>query len=305
MPDFRALPIKDGVGPVHLNRFRISMRPPRNDPAAAARIGSDLFTAMVQYMDRRTASVTVDDHSWNGDMTLLFRGVAKFRPFVNVPVTIPLVTPIPLFEKISVPIPDDVRDLMIPDVHTDSVGAVFRGPTSITVQTLKREFQTADDLKILSVIMASVSVAPPMIPAPVVSFFLGALGELAIFINQHHFLAGRRSFHFDQGSAFGYTDGRLVFETAAIERFSLTVYEVMTETMMGSAPDVVRPLWIQMARRVASVKGLDVIVEAPQPLWTKEQEVHFIQQELNDISEVTSNSQWIEMNRLHPHIFDP
>jgi hypothetical protein len=315
MADFVSLPIKDGVGSVHLNRFRISMYPPARDPAATARIGRDLFIAMVRNMDARTAAVEVDSHTWNGHKTLRFRGVAMFRPFVSLPVELILPTPIPLFREVRVPIPALVRDLMIPDVHTDSVGAAARTATSFTAQTLKRQFETADDATIRAVIKATVAPAImsqsaiSVIPAPLLSW-LGdnlakKIGDIAVFINQHHFLAGRRSFHFDQGSVFGYTDGRLVFETAAIERYSLTVYKLATDVAMGSAPDVVRPVWIQMVRRVASNNGLRVIVESPQPRWTKEQEVHYIQEELSDISKVKSNSHWSEMNRLHPKIFDP
>jgi hypothetical protein len=315
VPDFTSLPIKDGVGSVHLNRFRISMYPPARDPTAATRIGLDLFGWMVQYMDPRTASVEVDSHSWNGDKTLRFRGVATFRPFISLPVELILPTPIPLFREVRIPIPASVRDIMIPDVHTDSVGAQARTSTSFTAQTLKREFETADDATIRAVVKATVvpaimaQSAIAGIAAPLLAWLAdnlaGKVGDIAVSINQHHFLAGRRSFHFDHGSAFGYTDGRLVFETAAVERYSLTVYKLATDVAMGSAPEVVRPVWIQMVTRVASVHGLRVIVESPKPLWKKEQEVHYIQEELSDIGKVTSSSHWTEMNRLHPQIFDP
>ncbi len=315
MADFISLPIKDGVGSVHLNRFRISMHAPANDPAAAARIGRDLFTGMVRYMDARTAAVEVDSHTWNGDKTLRFRGVAMFRPFISLPVELILPTPIPLFREVRIPIPASVRDLMIPDVHTDSVGAAARTATSFTAQTLKRQFETSDDATIRAVIRATVVPAImaqgtiASIAAPLLGW-LGdnlaqKIGDIAVFINQHHFLAGRRSFRFDQGSVFGYNDGRLVFETAAIERYSLTVYKLATDIAMGSAPDVVRPVWIQMVTRVASSNGLRVIVERPRPPWKKEQEVHYIQEELSDIGKVKSSAHWSEMNRLFEKIFDP
>ena len=130
MTDFKPLPIKDGVGPVHLNRYRISMHPSR-DPAAAARIGRELFGMMVQYMDPRSASVQVNSRSWNGEKTLRFRGVAMFRPFevgpsLKVPTAIPrFPTALPTFKEVQLfSLPAWVRDLVIPDVHTNSVGAV-------------------------------------------------------------------------------------------------------------------------------------------------------------------------------------
>jgi hypothetical protein len=312
------LPIKNGVGPVHLNRFRISMLANANDPGAVARIGRDLFSGMVQYMDSRTASVAVDSHTWNGDKTLCFRGVAMFKPFISLPVVVPT-TAIPHFGQISIPIPATVRDLMIPDVHTDFVGPAFKGPTSFTAQTLKRQFETSDDATIRAVIKATVipaimaqiaaEGAPGLAAAPV-QLWLGnnladKIGDIAVNINQHHFLAGRRSFHFNQGSVFGYTDGRLVFETAAIERYSLTAYRLATDIAMGGAPAVIRPVWIQMVRRVALSNAMTIVVEKPQPGWMKDQEVHYIQEEMADISKVTSSAQWPTLSRLHPRIFDP
>src|SRR6476660_6515665 len=84
------------------------------------------------------------------------RGVAMFRPFISLPLGLVVPTPIPLFRTVTIPIPASVRDLMIPDVHTDSVGAAFKGPTSFTAQTLKREFETVDDAVIRGVIKATV-----------------------------------------------------------------------------------------------------------------------------------------------------
>ena len=129
--------------------------------------------------------------------------------------------------------------------------------------------------------------------------------SIAVNVNQHHFLAGRRSFHVDEGSVFGYDDGRLVFETAAVERYSLTAFKLATDIAMGGAPAVIRPVWIQMVRRVALNNAMRIIVERPQPGWMKDQEVHYIQQELANVGRVPSSSQWPEIVRLHPGIFDP
>jgi hypothetical protein len=318
VPDFVSLPIKDGVGAVHLNRFRISMYPLSRDAGTVARIGRELFGAMAKYMDSRTAAVEVDSHTWNGDKTLRFRGVAMFRPFISIPLPLVLTTALSFMPTVTIPIPDSVRDLMIPDVHTDSVGAAFKGPTSFTAQTLKRQFETTDDLKIRAVIKSTVvpAIMVQITNNPLLMGLTGLMtwlsnnladkvGDIAVDINQHHFLAGRRSFHFDEGSVFGYDDGRLVFETAAVERYSLTTYKLATDIGMGSAADVVRPVWVQMCRRVATENAMRIVVETPQHGWKKEQEVHYIQEQLADISKVTSNAQWSDMNRLHPQVLDP
>lgn len=217
---YSPLSIHNGYGNVHMNRFRICVKPP-SDRKLVATIGNNLLWNMPSYMAASSASVKFGDHRWSDQPTLEFRGVARLRPF-SVPVQIPL----PGGIVVPVPVPQRVRDWMAPDVHTDSVGLVAKHGTGFTVQTLKRNYENRDDATIRAAILALVTsgavALPPAIPAA--SVLASGLGSVAVYYNQHHFLAGRRGFRFDWGMHFGYRDDRCVMETVAIERFSSLVF---------------------------------------------------------------------------------
>ena len=82
---YRALSIHGGYGRVHMNRFRICVKPP-GDRSRVATIGRELFWKMASYLDPSTASVQLGDHSWNNHATLKFRGVARIRSLEEIPV---------------------------------------------------------------------------------------------------------------------------------------------------------------------------------------------------------------------------
>jgi len=263
----------------HLNRFRISVAPPVAELARYRAIAANLVDDMPKYMHPHSASVKVKPLQWQGNSTLRFRGVARVRPF-----SVPLYNPL-LRRWVDVPVPETLRDWMIPDVHTDWVGVEpgTRTATGFTAQTLKRNFLDASDGMIKAAALAAlaaVETATWWNPALMAAEF--ALEELVslyvIWVNQHHFLAGRRSFRFLDGKELGYTDGRWVFETAAMERFSLLPY-LASEAVMGRAEDVVRPVWTEMVQRFCSENGLRVIADAAQRGgWQRQGPVTFLQQ---------------------------
>lgn len=225
-------------------------------------IGANLLANMPAYMHPHTASVTVEPRQWNGQPTLRFIGVARLKPF-----SVPLLYD-PIHNRwITVPVSERLRDLAIPDIHPDVVGVVAKTATSFTAQTLKRNYLDTSDLTIKGLALTALAGAEAFTSwIPLLNVAEAVIEEIAaayvIWANQHHFLAGRRSFRFDHGAAFGYTDSRYVFETAAMERFSLPVYEA-SQGMMGSAEDMVRPVWVEMVRRFAEHHGLRVIADTP------------------------------------------
>ena len=272
MADFTDLLVGSGVGPVHVNRFRTVIEP---YPGRAMPSGRDLAAGMPGFMDARTASVVVDTgHQWGGESTLLFRGVARVRPFA-VLVTIPILPGIlPVPDGWGIPVPAAIRDWMMPDIHTDSVGyATAPKPNAFTVQTLKRLFKSGDDhtIEVLveSTVIALLSTAllvnpltaglAPYLLTPAVRKAIAApLSAYAININQHHFLAGRRSFRMGTAAEYGIPGSNWVFETAAVERFSHEVYQKTTDIVMGGAAAAVTPVWVQMGAKLASVYGRQV-----------------------------------------------
>ncbi len=287
MGDFLALPIRVGDGNVHVNYFRTFIRPYRG---ATLPTGAQLLANMPKFMSAHTAAVWKDSRRWHAQDVLTFRGVARVRPFLLVATGVgPLpggLIPIPLSDELArIGIPESIRQLMIPQWHTDSVG-LARAPFAhaFTVQTLKREFETDDDRKIRRLVGQQIRGAnaswidraadaartlarfaipgvAPMDDAQQLASTL--LGNWAVMINQHHFLAGRRSFLIGTAAGLEFTGpgvqpGDWVFETAALERYSLATYGYATNLGMGGAARVVRPVWMEMGQQLARVYGQPV-----------------------------------------------
>jgi hypothetical protein len=297
--EFKPLSIYDGVGRVHINRFRICVRAPA-DRGRVAAIGARLLENMPQYMAANTASVRFD-RPWNGSSTLKFRGVARIQPFVvPIPSGIPGVL-------IPTPAPEKLRDGLAPDLHTDSVGVVRRGPTGFTVQTLKREFEDDNDRQIRQLIRAGGSTLSVLLGLSVVGVGLTeVLASHAVYYNQHHFLAGRRAFRFGWGGAFGYGDDRAVFETVAIERFSSVVFE-KSQLVMGSFAQMIRNVWGEMLTRFCQVSNLHPIQgEAPPPGWRGwGNAVKYLQMQVaENAAAIQGNNQWGDMSRSHQDLLE-
>ncbi len=304
MSDFTPLSIHNGHGPVHLNRFRISVRP-LQDRAQIAAIGRSLMANMPRYMAPNTASAQLSARTWNGQPTLCFRGVARIRPFRMV-TTLPIPgIPIPIL----IPVPAPIRDWMAPDIHTDSVGLIAGHATGFTVQTLKRNFEDDDDARIRAAVTALVMSAAAAFPpaAMVLPLIARKLGDIAVDINQHHFLAGRRGFRFDVGRSFGYQDGRLVFETVAIERFSHAAF-AGSQIAVGSIPNLVREVWGEMLTQFCKHHGLQPITgEAPGVGWSRWGDaVHCMQTEVDpSVVAIRSSVHFPTMDAEHRQILEP
>lgn len=266
---FTELPIYNGVGVVHMNRTRTVIQP---RPGAAMPNGYAIANGLPGLMDPHTATVFVDHaHHWNNEATLCFRGVARFRPFALLQV-IPLPAWVPVPEGWGgIPVPEQIRDWIIPDLHTDSVGHVYTPKAhEITVQTLKREYRTADDetidMMVTTVVVstlaavlaanpATAALAPLLAIPRVRSYVAGWFVAQAVTLNQYHFLAGRRSFRMGAAREFGLPGDHWVFETAAAEAYSHLVFQKVTDYAMGGAPAAVTPVWVEMGNRVASAYG--------------------------------------------------
>lgn len=262
---FQELPLYNGVGPVHVNRFRTRIRPGRGQAMPS---GIDLANNMRTFMDPRTAAVGIDNgREWHGRPTLVFRGVARVRPFILL-TQIPIPIPLPAgWDAIGVP--QTVRDWMMPDIHTDTVGFPdYLSDHAFTVQTLKRLFESGEDATIRTLIVRVVApmvvgalagVIGEFITRPLVRRYISEpLANYAIDINRHHFLAGRRSFRMGTAQEFGLQGNEWIFETAAVEAYSHPVFQHTTDIVMGGSNATVTPVWVQMGARVASSYGTQV-----------------------------------------------
>src|SRR5262249_17452142 len=82
MGDFSELLIYDGVGDIHLNRFRIAFEPPSGTTAAAlgkaaATLAADLIDNFPTYLESEYATVRFGERDHEGKPTLHFHGYAK------------------------------------------------------------------------------------------------------------------------------------------------------------------------------------------------------------------------------------
>jgi hypothetical protein len=306
MSKFSLLPIYNGYGNVHMNRFRVCIQGGRSLSEIYA-IGARLAADMPKYMDARTASVAVNDETWKNRRTFKFTGVAKLRPFklISSAITVPVMPGISIPVKVDVP--DVIRDWAIPDLHTDCVGVVETGSTGFTVETLKREYEDDVDKQIRSAVARLVTPAALGVSGVVIGPIVAAaitkwLGDIAVGYNQCHFLSGRRAFRFDRGESFGYSDGRLVFETVAIECFTNQVF-ASSPLVMGNISDVVRTLWVQMCMKFCRVNGLTILTDQKTGNgWYLSNKVYYMQTEVAKVADITTITHFESMNREHKQI---
>lgn len=94
MPSFTTLPVRNGEGSWHVNYFRVFIWPNKRKPFPS---GCDLIDLMPSVINHHTAAVSLDSaHQWQFEPTLLFRGVARIRPFaVMLTGVMPLPVPLP------------------------------------------------------------------------------------------------------------------------------------------------------------------------------------------------------------------
>lgn len=258
---FTPEPIAEGFGFYHINRFRICLKP--SGPSALATLQANLVKSMPTYMDPDTAKVVSDGaHPWEGRPTLMFYGIPVIRPFDGA--IAPNLLP-PILRPLAPLIPKELRGIKLPALHTDSVGILKESVTAsgFTVQTLKRNFETNEDRTIRAVLEGAITgvIEGQRLVNPLVALAIEKLKpeliDYAIWVNQHHFLAGRRSFRFVQGKALGYTDDRIVFETAAVERYAKFAFAAPTEVAMGGDKKSLEVVWVQMVTRLA--RGLTIL----------------------------------------------
>ena len=302
MVDFEPLYVTRGVGPVHINKFTTRIR-----PRAGQRLptGEQLIALMPRFLDGQAAAVEIVPHRRHAqEATLQFRGVASVRPFLQFGLHPPIPIPnwAPQWVK-DIGVPPAVRDWLIPDRHTDSVGRAHVGPHGFTVQTLRRLYETPDDAWIRTMV-ENVVIPMFMTVAPVTGAvmaltdwakrkllgeaLLKPMADYAIMVNQYHFLAGRRSFVMMR-------DGNdWIFETAALERYSRVEYEKATDIVMGGAIDTVSPVWMRMGTAVANHYGR--AVDPANPTVRR-----YEQRTPNDWS---SAAVWQEVSRDHD-VLDP
>jgi hypothetical protein len=163
MGDFTALPVADGVGDYHFNRFRIAFKAsPTTSAAALEALVSDLLNNFPTYLTSGYAKMEFGGRHHEGKPTLHFHGYAK------------------------------VLGLDLAKPHDDWVVIQWKDPKiGFTAQTLKREFFVAGD-DVGTGAGVGYLLLGPLLPAVGIIAAVAGTGA-AVHYNRMHFLAGRRS----------------------------------------------------------------------------------------------------------------
>ena len=200
MADFTELPVYDGVGNYHFNRYRVVFQRPAGETRES--LASDFVTKFPHYFTSQFANVRRGERSFGNLPTLHFHGFKK------------------------------VLGLDIAHPHTDWVAQIDKNDgLGFTAQTLKREFMDFSE---------DAATALPLGYAATVIPTLVAIWGNPITVNRMHFLAGRRSWRLDDGKNFEVDGDVLVLETTAVERFSHTAYKRADSVlgMEAAVPDI-------------------------------------------------------------------
>ena len=215
MADFEDLKVYNGVGPYHLNRYRIAFE--YSAGLTKEMLAADFVARFPAYLGSPYATTEFSTRTHNGNATLKFWGSMKL-----------------------------LKVEANPGVHHDWVVQAWKNPAvGFTAQTLKRNFLEVGD--------AAAAFGGSLGGGAVVPILGGPVGAVVgVEENRKHFLAGRRSWRIDNLAAFGVdpqeynsppaSDHLLILETVAVERFSDTVYTV-GDAVVGFEARI-PPVWI-------------------------------------------------------------
>lgn len=210
----------------------------KNHLNGCVNLPTDFLNNFKSYFEPNEATVDFTDRRFRGKQTLKFVGDVPYAP--------------------------DFHDDWVYVVHQDS-------RKGFAAQTLKRNFTHIGEK-----VAQGTSV---VIPGGILDrVFRGLTAEAAITVNQHHFLAGRRSWVIAPACDF---DGDIppnaerenifALETAAIERFSLQAYQL-------GAPifdPMIDTIWTNLLKNYVKKKGFEVVSHRAWPKGKFENNVSY------------------------------
>jgi len=269
MADFVALPVYNGVGSYHCNRFRMAFRKPgdwTSSKLAAMALAADFVTSFPKYLNSPAAAVAFANRTFEGKATLRFQGIVKMAGF-----------------NAAAP----HQDWVVREVVDTTRG--------FTGQTLRRLFLEPAEKVILG---AGTAIGGPFGPIAAADF---------VAVNQKHFLAGRRSWVVTEGKEFGIADPNvIVIETAAIERFSDEHYNLADKVIGMEAK--IPAIWVNNLSNFVKTCGhsLEVIDAQPRSGWQRGHEDsrcwYYIVRPCSSLDALKSNQEFAELIRVHPHL---
>jgi len=258
MADFTELPVYNGVGGYHFNRYRVVFKcPPAETKQSLAR---DFVANFPTYLTSRYATVARGDRNFESRPTLHFHG---FKEVVGLDIARP---------------------------HTDWVVKIDENDNlGFTAQTLKREFRVLSEDGPTSFAVAAAGIAG----ARLIDLIAG--GD-PTEVNRMHFLAGRRSWRLDDGKSFEVDGDVLVLETIAVERFSHKAY-MRADAVLGlesAVPDI----WIAMLNNFVAKRTLVRVPQRLRPGWKNKNGIDYYVKSFDDEASLTGDIEFAQQKRL-------
>jgi hypothetical protein len=267
MADFTALPVYDGVGAYHFNRFRVVFERPAGETRES--LARDFVANFPGYFRSQFANVVKGERSFGSIPTLHFHG------FKNVPIP-SLASPIG-----ALPI-----DIDIARPHTDWVAQIdMNDNLGFTAQTLKREFRDVSE---------DGAAALPLLASPLLTLIVA--GDDPIEINRMHFLSGRRSWRIDDAKNFEVDGDLMVLETTAVERFSHKAY-IRADSALGletAIPDI----WIALLNNFVQMRRLVRVPQPPRAGWKNKNRVDYYLKSFEEGDSLGGDAEFAQQKRL-------
>lgn len=266
MPDFTLLPVYDGVGPFHFNRYRVVFEKPAATSAKA--LSNDYVSQFPNYFNSQYASVQWGSRNYLGKPTLKFHGY---------------------FRKLGVDVAQPHHDWVEREWCDPDVG--------FTAQTLKREFFDPVDDGEAAAGGSALGYRPSVVPYEPVTGIAGAIA--AVHYNRMHFLAGRRSWRMDEGIVFGETANTCVLETIAVEQFSARVF-ALSDAALGMEKFIPN-IWIANLTNYVRMRGLVTLPSVKQNSsgWKNKTSVYFFVQNFPNLASLNANQEFQDAYPLY------
>ena len=268
MADFTELPVYDGVGDYHFNRYRVAFKcPPAETKQSLAR---DFVANFPAYLTSQYATVVKGDRDFESRPTLHFHG----------------------FKMVPIPNPAGMANSPPPTIdvaspHTDWVVKIDENDNlGFTAQTLKREFRVLSE-------DGPTGFGVAAIVSPLIGLI--AAGD-PMEVNRMHFLAGRRSWRLDDGKSFEVDGDVLVLETAAVERFSHKAY-MRADAVLGlesAVPDI----WIAMLNNFVAKRTLVRVPQRLRPGWMNKNGIDYYIKSFDDEAALSGDIEFAQQKRL-------
>ena len=268
MADFTELPVYDGVGDYHFNRYRVAFKcPPAETKQSLAR---DFVANFPAYLTSQYATVVKGDRDFESRPTLHFHG----------------------FKMVPIPNPAGMANSPPPTIdvaspHTDWVVKIDENDNlGFTAQTLKREFRVLSE-------DGPTGFGVAAIVSPLIGLI--AAGD-PMEVNRKHFLAGRRSWRLDDGKSFEVDGDVLVLETAAVERFSHKAY-MRADAVLGlesAVPDI----WIAMLNNFVAKRTLVRVPQRLRPGWKTKNGIDYYIRSFDDEAALSGDIEFAQQKRL-------